>query len=134
AGGLGPAAGQEWLGPHSPSEGLLRLSHDSAPEGQRGAIPGLGRVRAERAFERLRSAVHQGQTSVRAAAARALAQQAQQPQGNGAKTEARRKQVVAILQKALDDCALEVVVEAAEELGGLGVPEAGPVLTGLLRH
>ena len=29
---------------------------------------------------------------------------------------------------------LEVVVEAAEELGGLGVPEAGPVLTGLLRH
>ena len=131
AGGHGPAAGQEWLAHHNLSEVLLRLSHDSAPEVQRQAILGLGRVRAERAFERLRSAVHQGQTSVRAAAARALAQQAQ---GSGAKTEARRKQVVAILQKALDDCALEVVVEAAEELGGLGVPEAGPVLTGLLRH
>jgi HEAT repeat protein len=134
AGGLGPAPGQEWLAHHTLSEVLLRLSHDSTPEVQRQAILGLGRVRAERAFERLRSAVRQGQTSVRAAAARALAQQAQQPQGSGAKMEARRKQVVAILQKALDDCALEVVVEAAEELGGLGVPEAGPVLTGLLRH
>jgi HEAT repeat protein len=134
AGGLGPAPGQEWLAQHTLSEVLLRLSHDNAPEVQRQAILGLGRVRAERAFERLRSAVQKGQTSVRAAAARALAQQAQQPQGNGAKTEARRKQVVAILQKALDDCALEVVVEAAEELGALGVPEAGPVLTGLLRH
>jgi hypothetical protein len=38
------------------------------------------------------------------------------------------------LQKALDDPALEVVVAAAEGLGTLGVPEAGPVLTGLLRH
>jgi HEAT repeat protein len=38
------------------------------------------------------------------------------------------------LQKALDDPALEVVVEAAESLGTLGVAEAGPVLTVLLRH
>jgi hypothetical protein len=44
------------------------------------------------------------------------------------------KEVVPILQKALDDPALEVVVEAAEALGVLGAPEAGPVLTGLLRH
>jgi len=42
--------------------------------------------------------------------------------------------VVSILQKALDEPALEVVVEAAESLGTLGVPEAGPVLTVLLRH
>jgi HEAT repeat protein len=42
--------------------------------------------------------------------------------------------VVAVLQKALDDPALEVVVEAAEDLGALGVPEAGPVLVCLLSH
>jgi HEAT repeat protein len=44
------------------------------------------------------------------------------------------RQVVPLLQKALDDPALEVVVAAAENLGTLGVPEAGPVLTVLLRH
>jgi HEAT repeat protein len=42
--------------------------------------------------------------------------------------------VVPALQKALDDPALEVVIEAAESLGTLGIPEAGPVLTVLLRH
>jgi len=68
---------------------------------------------------------------VRAAAARALAQQAQ---GTGPEALARQRQVVPALQKALDDPAVEVVVEAAEDLGGLGVPEAGPVLTALLRH
>jgi hypothetical protein len=47
---------------------------------------------------------------------------------------ARQRQVVPALQKALDDPALEVVVEAAESLGTLGVPEAGPVLIVLLRH
>ena len=134
AGGLGPAPGQEWLAHHTLSEVLLRLSHDNMPEVQRLAVLGLGRVKAERAFVRLRSALRQGQASVRAAAARALAQQVQQAPGSNAKMDGRRKQVVAILQKALDDCALEVVVEAAEELGGLGVPEAGPVLTGLLKH
>jgi HEAT repeat protein len=41
---------------------------------------------------------------------------------------------VPALQKALEDPSLEVVVAAAEELGALGVPEAGPVLAGLLRH
>ena len=44
------------------------------------------------------------------------------------------RQVVPLLQRALDDPALEVVVAAAEDLGTLGVPEAGPVLTGLLQH
>jgi HEAT repeat protein len=42
--------------------------------------------------------------------------------------------MVPLLQKALDDPALEVVVAAAEGLGALGLPEAGPVLTTLLRH
>src|SRR5262249_1797686 len=66
-----------------------------------------------------------------AAAARGLAQQAR---GTGPEAQARQRKVVPALQKALEDTALEVVVEAAEDLGSLGVPEAGPVLTGLLRH
>jgi hypothetical protein len=69
--------------------------------------------------------------AVRAAAARSLAQQAR---GTGAEALERQRQVVPLLQKALEDPALEVVVEAAEDLGALGVPEAGPVLTVLLRH
>jgi HEAT repeat protein len=68
---------------------------------------------------------------VRAAAARALAQQARVGESAG---RARPKEVVPALQKALEDPALEVVVEAAEALGALGAPEAGPVLTGLLHH
>jgi HEAT repeat protein len=44
------------------------------------------------------------------------------------------KQVIPTLQKALEDPALEVVVEAAEDLGALGARGAVPVLTGLLRH
>src|SRR5205823_372871 len=75
--------------------------------------------------------LEQGAPPVRAAAARALAQQAR---GSGADALARQKQVVPMLQKALEDSALEVVVEAAEDLGALGVPEAGPVLVGLLCH
>jgi HEAT repeat protein len=66
---------------------------------------------------------------VRAAAARSLAALARGPEG-----QARQKQVIPALQKALDDPSLEVVVEAAEDLGSLGALEAGPVLTGLLKH
>jgi HEAT repeat protein len=68
---------------------------------------------------------------VRAAAARALALQAR---GGGGDPAERQRQIVPLLQKALEDPALEVVVEAAEDLGALGALEAGPVLTGLLRH
>ena len=39
-----------------------------------------------------------------------------------------------MLQKALDDSALEVVVEAAEGLESLGALSAAPVLAGLLHH
>src|SRR5262249_12225728 len=52
--------------------------------------------------------------------------------GPGAR--AAQKEVVPALQKALEDRSPEVVVEAAEALGVLGAPEAGPVLLGLLRH
>src|SRR5262249_42557366 len=54
--------------------------------------------------------------------------------GSGPEALERQRQVVPLLQKALDDPSLEVVVEAAEDLGALGVPEAGPVLAVLLRH
>jgi HEAT repeat protein len=46
----------------------------------------------------------------------------------------RQQQILRDLQKALEDPALEVVIEVAEDLGALGAPEAGPVLTGLLKH
>jgi HEAT repeat protein len=109
---------------------LLRLSHDSHPEVQRAAVLALGRLADAAAFERLTLLLRAGSPGARAAAARALAQQVR---GESA-GQARQKEVVPLLQKALDDPALEVVVEAAEALGGLGAPEAGPVLTGLLRH
>src|SRR5262249_32382747 len=113
---------------------LVRLSHDGSPEVQRMAVLALGRGPDQGAFQRLCGLLKQGPPPLRApvgaAAAGARAQQAGAP---GAEALGRRKQVVAALQKALDDCAVEVVVEAAEALGTLGVPEAAPVLAGLLR-
>ncbi|HZT80351.1 MAG TPA: HEAT repeat domain-containing protein [Gemmataceae bacterium] len=120
------AAGQRFL-----ADVLLRLSRDGSAEVQRAAVLALGRVTDPRAFDRLRALVRSGPAPVRAAAARSLAQQAR---GDGPEAKARQRQVVPALQKALDDPALEVVVEAAEDLGALGVPEAGPVLAALLRH
>ncbi len=113
------------------SEVLLRLSLDSHTDVQRQAVLGLARVEEPAAFLRLRSLLRKGVAPVRAAAARSLAQQAR---GTDAQAEARRKDVVPLLQKALNDPALEVVVEVAEDLGALGVPEAGPILVGLLKH
>jgi HEAT repeat protein len=110
---------------------LLRLSHDGTPEVQRGAVLGLGRVQDPEAWERLRELLKADRAGVRASAVRALAGQAR---GGDPGARARQKEVVGLLQKALEDPALEVVVEAAEALGALGVPEAGPVLTGLLQH
>jgi HEAT repeat protein len=110
---------------------LLRFSHDGTLEVQRAAVLGLGRIADRRAFERLRALAQHHLPAVRTAAARSLAQQVKRP---GPELIARQRQVVSILQKALDDPALEVVIEAAESLGTLGVPEAGPVLTVLLRH
>jgi HEAT repeat protein len=110
---------------------LLRLSHDGDREVKRSAILALGRVHSPRVFDRLCLVMHYASPTLRAAAARALGQEAW---GSGPEAEARQRQVIPILQKALDDPALEVVVEAAESLGSLGVPEAGSVLTVLLRH
>jgi HEAT repeat protein len=110
---------------------LLRLTHDSVPEVQRAAVLALGRVSDAPAYERLMELLGAPASSVRAAAARALAGVAR---GSDSAARTRQKAVIPALQKALEDRALEVVVEAAEALGTLGAPEAGPVLTGLLRH
>jgi HEAT repeat protein len=113
------------------AQALLRLSADPTPEVQRAAVLGLGLVYDPAAAERLRVVLERGRPSVRAAAVRALARQAR---GGDAEAAARQKAVVPALQKALTDTSLEVVVEAAEALGELGAPEAGPVLKCLLEH
>jgi HEAT repeat protein len=113
------------------AETLLRLSHDAAAEVQRPSVLALGRVVDERVFPRLLLLLRRGQPAVRAAAARALAQHVA---GTTPEARARQRQAIPALQKALDDPALEVVVEVAEDLGALGVPEAGPVLAVLLHH
>jgi len=128
--GLGPWA-REGTTVQVLTEVLQRLSHDSHPEVQRLSVLALGRLSDEVSFERLKRLLTQGKSLVRAAAARALAQQARTPDETGRQ---RRKEVVPLLQKALEDKSLEVVVEAAEDLGALGVAEAGPVLVGLLKH
>lgn len=110
---------------------LLRLSQDSAPDIQRSAVLALGRVTDPRAFDRLRQLTRSPAPAIRASAARGLAIQSR---GSGPEAQARQRQAVPILQQALDDPAVEVVIEAAEALGGLGVTEAGPVLAALLRH
>jgi HEAT repeat protein len=133
----GDSVGQRALG-----NVLLRLSHDGNQAVQRPAVLALGRFNDPRAFEELQRLLRQGKQAVRAAAAHALTQQAL---ARGSSADAsmdltetasseRIRQVVPLLQKALDDPALEVVVAAAEDLGTLGVPEAGPVLVVLLRH
>ena len=110
---------------------LLAASHDQSLEVQRAAVLALGRFNGRPAYERLRELLEQGAIPVRAAAARALARQSH---GTGAEAWVRQRQVIPALQKALDDPALEVVAEAAEGLGALGLPEAGPVLAVLLHH
>jgi HEAT repeat protein len=110
---------------------LLQLSRDGTLDVQRAAVFALGRVADARARDRLLELLQQAAVPVRAAAVRGLAQQAQ---GSGPEADTVRKQIVPLLQKALEDPALEVVVEAAEDLGALGVAEANPVLLGMLRH
>ena len=113
------------------ADALLQLSRDGTLDVQRAAVLALGRVPGSRARDRLQELVQQAAVPIRAAAVRSLAQQAQD---TGPDAEAVRRQIVPILRKSLDDPALEVVVEAAEDLGVLGVTEANPVLLGLLRH
>lgn len=103
---------------------LVRLTHDPVAEVQRDAVVALGRFPDDAAFDRLRELLKDGSPVVRAAAVRALSLHA----------KGRLKQSVPLLQHALEDRVPQVVVEAAEALGMLGAPEAGPVLIALLRH
>lgn len=119
------------VGQRALAELLHRLSRDGNLEVQRSAVLALGRVNDARSFDQAKWMLRKGQPPVRAAAAHALAQQAH---GSGPAAQALQHLIVPLLQKALDDPALEVVVAAAEDLGTLGVPEAGPVLAGLLKH
>ncbi|MBL8793582.1 MAG: HEAT repeat domain-containing protein [Planctomycetia bacterium] len=129
------------VGQRALSNALIRLSHDGDVTVQRAATLTLGRIADPRAFDQLRRLLATGKPSVRAAASHALTQQTltrtpgvELAPETGLRNPERVRQVVPLLQKALDDPALEVVVAAAEDLGALGVPEAGPVLAGLLRH
>jgi HEAT repeat protein len=110
---------------------VVHLTHDANLEVQRGAVLALGRFNDPKSSERLRELLGASSSVVRAVATRALAVQAR---GTTAEARALQKQVIPLLQKALEDKSIEVVVEAAEALGALGAPEAGPVLTELLRH
>ena len=119
------------LGQRTLADILLRFCRDGSVEVQRAAVLALGQCNDSRVFDKLLILLSHGSASVRGAAAHALAQQVKGP---GHDALARQRQVIPALQKALDDPTLEVVVEAAESLGALGAPEAGPVLTVLLRH
>lgn len=110
---------------------LVRLTADPAPEVQRAAVLALGRLNDSSAFDRLLALVASPAPAIRAVVARALALQARQPSPDSAR---RTAQVLSALGRLLEDPVIDVVVEAAEDLGNLGVPESGPVLTGLLGH
>ena len=110
-------------------EMLLSLSRDPMEEVRRQAVLGLGRWNDKACLDRLLLIIQSDQISVRAAAARSLATQAKGNDG-----ASRMILVLPALQNALSDPALEVVVEAAEDLGSLGVPAAVPLLAGLLKH
>lgn len=110
---------------------LLRLSHDTDPTVARSASEGLGRVNDNAAWQRLIQIAKSPSVPLRVAAIRGLAQQARLPSNQ--EGTVRRKIVNPILS-GLEDPAIEVVVEAAEDLGSLGLPEAVPILGLLLRH
>ena len=97
----------------------------------RSASEGLGRVNDNAAWQRLIQIAKSPSVPLRVAAIRGLAQQARLPSNQ--EGTVRRKIVNPILS-GLEDPAIEVVVEAAEDLGSLGLPEAVPILGLLLRH
>lgn len=127
-GWLAEALGEESFR-KSAGEMLLSFSRDPIEEVRRQAVLGLGRWNDKACLNRLLLIIQSDQTAVRAAAARSLAMQAKGNDG-----AARMVLVLPALQNALSDPALEVVVEAAEDLGSLGVPAAVPLLAGLLKH
>ncbi|MCS6978341.1 MAG: HEAT repeat domain-containing protein [Gemmatales bacterium] len=127
----------ETLGDASASEAkplsdlLLAFTEDGVEAVQRQAVLALDKIDDPRAFDRLLNLLQSGSVEVRAAAARSLGRYRcpQSMQRGELNTRA-----IAALEKALSDPSLTVVAEAVESLGSLGVPEAAPIVTGLLRH
>lgn len=113
------------------AEMLLRLSQDSDPGVCRAGTLGLGRLADVRARERLIELIRSPVVGIRVAALRSLAHQARLSINQ---EETSRRMVLHPIINALEDPSLEVVVEAAEDLGSLGLPEAVPVLGRLLAH
>ncbi|MSR31669.1 MAG: HEAT repeat domain-containing protein [Gemmataceae bacterium] len=107
--------------------GLLTLSRDASPEVCRQAILALGKWNDPASLNQLLSLSTHEQPLIRGAVVRSLASLAR-----GAEQNKNLTVVLAALNRALKDPAQEVVVEAAEELGALGVNSAGPVLVSLL--
>jgi HEAT repeat protein len=110
---------------------LLAFSEDGVEAVQRQAVLALEKIDDPRAFERLLTLLHSNSLEVRAAAARSLGRYRCPQSVSRAEMNSR---AVKALEKALSDPSLVVVAEAVESLGSLGVPEAAPIITGLLRH
>ncbi len=110
---------------------LLRLSHDADTSVARSATEGLGRVNDNAAWQRLIQIAKSPSVPLRVAAIRGLSQQARLPSNQEGIV---RRRIVNPILKGLEDPAIEVVVEAAEDLGSLGLPEAVPILGHLLLH
>lgn len=110
---------------------LLAFSEDGVEAVQRQAVLALEKTDDPRAFERLLTLLNSNSLEVRAAAARSLGRYRCPQSVSRAEMNSR---AVKALEKALSDPSLVVVAEAVESLGSLGVPEAAPIITGLLRH
>jgi HEAT repeat protein len=111
---------------------LLDLSRDGVETVQRQAVLMLEKVDDMRAFERVMDLLTTSTSpAIRAAAARSLGR-CRALKNAGARD--LKSRAMAALERALEDPTLEVVANVAESLGSLDVPEAAPILAGLLRH
>jgi HEAT repeat protein len=114
------------------AELLLQLSEDGVEAVQRQSVLALEKIDDPRALERLLALLQAGSVNVRAGAARSLGRFRIAKTGEQALDANAR--AIAALEKALSDPSLAVVAEAVESMGSLGVPEAAPIVAGLLRH
>jgi HEAT repeat protein len=112
---------------------LLALSEDGVESVGRQAVLALEKLDDPRVVERLLALLRSHSVNVRSAAARSLGR-SRASKGAFAQEPGLHLKVIAALEKALSDPSITVVSEAAESLGSLGVPEAAPILAGLLRH